>query len=97
MPGMAFLDSLPCVGLFLQCILPGFISQDPTMLEHSLEGFPLLGITHVCCMPVATCLYFVHVSVVGGRGGFMLVCVFMQPAHICVCGAAVLRCLYACV
>lgn len=53
MPGMAFLDSLPCLGLFLHCILPGFISQDPTMLEHSLEGFPLLGITmcmlHACC------------------------------------------------
>lgn len=53
MPGMAFLDSLPCVGLFLQCILPGFISQEPTMLEHSLQEFPLLGITmrvlHACC------------------------------------------------
>lgn len=53
MPRMPFVYSLACVGLFLQCILPGFISQELTMLEHSLEGFPLLGITmcmlHACC------------------------------------------------
>lgn len=101
MPGMAFLDSLPCVGLFLQCILPGFISQEPTMLEHSLEGFPLLRIT--MCILHACCLLLVCIScmclLVGDRGGFMLVCVFMQLAHICMYGATVrvLRCLYACV
>lgn len=93
MPRMAFVDSLACAGLFLQCILPGFISQELTVLEHSLEGCPLLGITmcmlHACCY---LSVFLARVYLWGGRGGFILVCVFMQPAHICMCGATVCMC-----
>lgn len=83
MPGMAFLDSLPCVGLFLRCILPGFISQEPTMLEHSLEGFPLLGIT--LCMLHACCYLSVFLARVcrGGQGWVHVgMCIYTACTHL---------------
>lgn len=84
MPRMPFVDSLACVDLFLQCISPGFISQELTVLEHSLEGFPQLGITTcVCCMPVATCLYFLHVSTCGGQGWVHIgMCIYAACTHL---------------
>lgn len=63
------------------------------MFEHSLEGFPLLGIT--MCMLHACCYLSVFLACVylwRGRGGFILVHVFMQPAHICMRGATVCVC-----
>lgn len=100
MPRMSFVDSLACVGLFLQYILPGLLSQELTMLEHSFEGFPLLGI--IMCMLHAYCYLSVFLACVylwGARVGLYLyvylcglrtfVCVMPQP--VCV-----LRCVYAC-
>ena len=97
---MPFVDSLACVGLFLQCILPGFISQELTVLEHSLEGFTLLGITmcmlHACCYLSISCTCLL---VGAGVGSYWYVYLCSLHTFICVVpqSVCVLRCLYACV
>lgn len=70
------------------------------MLEHSLEGFPLLGIT--MCMLHACCYLSVFLALVlVGAGVASYWCLYLCSLHTFVCvvpqSVCVLRCLYACV
>lgn len=101
MSRMPFVDSLACASLFLQCILPGFISAELTMLEYSLEKFPLLGIT--TCMLHACCYFSVFLARVyswgAGVGSYWYVYLCSQHTFVCVVPRSVceLSCLCACV
>lgn len=68
MPRMLFVDFLLVWASSCNAFCQDSSPRNSPCLNIALRGSLCLGSPGVCCMPVATCLYFLHVSTCWGTG-----------------------------